>query len=251
MIPLIGVEVRRLLSRRLLKVLGLLAVAGFALAGVLLYINTDESDNARLVDLFDNMLGVGPLAIILSLVVGASFIGAEWHHRTITTALTWEPRRPRLIIAKLVAACAVIFLATLTFLALFAAAVVPTPLLKGSTTGADAEWLREGIGLALRISAVGTLAATAGLSIATIGRNTAAALGASFVYLGVLESVLRGWKPHWGPWLLGDNASVFITGGEGANHIGHTTLEAGAVVVGYSALMFVVAMMFFLRRDVN
>jgi hypothetical protein len=50
-----------------------------------------------------------------------------------------------------------------------------------------------------------------GASIATIGRNTAAALGIAFGYLAIVEPAIRGLRPSWSPWLLGDNSVVVIT----------------------------------------
>jgi hypothetical protein len=50
-----------------------------------------------------------------------------------------------------------------------------------------------------------------GASIATIGRNTAAALGIAFGYLAIVENAIRGLRPSWMPWLLGDNSVVVIT----------------------------------------
>ena len=64
----------------------------------------EASDSrAHLVDIADILLGISVLIMILMWLVGASFIGAEWRHGTITTLLTWEPRRIRLMVAKVAA----------------------------------------------------------------------------------------------------------------------------------------------------
>src|SRR5437764_174009 len=53
-------------------------------------------------------------------------------------------------------------------------------------------------GGASRSAVLTGLAAALGASLAMIGRNTAVALGAAFVYLNVVEGVLRAWKPWLG-----------------------------------------------------
>jgi len=54
------------------------------------------------------------------------------------------------------------------------------------------------VGGVTRSAVLTGLAAALGASLAMIGRNTAVALGAAFVYLNVVEGVLRAWKPWLG-----------------------------------------------------
>jgi hypothetical protein len=94
---------------------------------------------------------------------------------------------------------------------LLGAALLPAGLLRGTTDGIDPDWLRSLSGVGLRVAAVSVVGATMGASIATIGRNTAAALGIAFGYLAIVENAIRGLRPNWTPWLLGDNIIVVIT----------------------------------------
>ena len=64
----------------------------------------------------------------------------------------------------------------------------------------------------LRISAVVAAVGFIGSAVATIGRNTAAALGAVFVYLAVLESLVRGFRPLLSRFMLGDSTAILISG---------------------------------------
>ena len=80
----------------------------------------------------------------------------------------------------------------------------------GSTTGADAAWLAESAGVALRVAALSTIFAGFGFGLASAGRNTAVALGVGFGYLVIVENLVRGLRPQWTPWLLTDNAGLFV-----------------------------------------
>ena len=204
------------------------------------------------VDLQAIILGTSPLLAILSLLLGASFVGAEWQKGTITTALTWEPRRVRLLATKFTA-IALVGVAFVVLMHLFLAAVMGmVAVLAGDTEGVNGTWARETAGFSVRVAAVGGLTAVVGCAIATVGRNTTAALGVAFVYFGVLEGLIRGFRPKWQPWLLGDNAIQFISGQPGGGPIADKTTTAVALtLLLYAAVFITVAAVFFNRRDVT
>jgi ABC-type transport system involved in multi-copper enzyme maturation permease subunit len=204
------------------------------------------------VDLQPVLLGSSPLLAILCLLLGATFVGAEWQKGTITTALTWEPRRVRLLATKF-AAIALVGLAFVVVMHLFLAAVMGVvAVLAGSTEGVNAAWARETAGFTVRVAAVGSLTAVVGCAIATVGRNTTAALGVAFVYFAVLEGLIRGFRPTWQPWLLGDNAGQFISGeAVGPAMADKTTMEVALTLLLYAAVFVTVATIFFKNRDVT
>ena len=101
-----------------------------------------------------------------------------------------------------------------------------------------------------RSSALAALAAVLGFSLATIGRNTAAALGVGFAYLAVVESLVRGFKPLWADWLVGDNVALFIVGPADVTHLTHSQAAAGLLLLGYGAIVAVLALAVFRRREV-
>ncbi|MFN2389938.1 MAG: hypothetical protein ABR575_10100 [Actinomycetota bacterium] len=80
--------------------------------------------------------------MMLGWVVGASFIGAEWSNRTITTTLTWERRRVRVLAAKAIAVGTVVFLWALALQTLFAVVMYPAGRFEGTMAGVDAGWWR-------------------------------------------------------------------------------------------------------------
>jgi len=163
-----------------------------------------------LVHIRDAILGVLGFLIVLALVLGATFIGAEWHAGSMATLLTWEPRRARVFAAKAAAAAIFVILATLALLTFLALALLPAALFRGTTAGADGGWLLSTVGLALRGSVIASAAAVIGLAVASLGRNTAAALGGAFVYFAILEPFTRALRPKWQPWLLSDNVATFV-----------------------------------------
>ena len=113
-------------------------------------------------------------------------------------------------------------------------------------------WARETAGFTVRVAAVGSLTAVVGCAIATVGRNTTAALGVAFVYFAVLEGLIRGFRPQWQPWLLGDNAGQFISGeAVGPAMADKTTMDVALTLLIYVAVFVTVATIFFKNRDVT
>jgi ABC-2 type transport system permease protein len=206
----------------------------------------------RLTDLTQIFKGVTVPLVILAWLLAASFVGAEWRSGSITTQLTWESRRARLLAAKGGAVVVVTFVAAIVSLALLGGALSPSAVWRGTTAGADAQWFRDLIGVVLRAGAIASLAALIGLSIATVGRNTAAALGVGFFYLAVVEGLLRAARPGWARWFVGDNAVVFVNGSDTTfPPIGRSATGAGILLTVYALGAFFVATQQFQSRDVT
>jgi hypothetical protein len=144
-----------------------------------------------------------------------------------------------------------VFALTVALQLLLGAALLPAGLLRGTTDGIDPDWLRSLTGVGLRVAAVSVVGATMGLSIATIGRNTAAALGIAFGYLAIVENAIRGLRPNWSPWLLGDNVIVVITNQtQNSPLVGRSALEAATLVASYTLALLAAALFAFRRRDI-
>ena len=194
--------------------------------------------------------GFGIPFLMLGWIVGASFIGAEWHNRMVTTTLTWEPRRVRVILAKLLALGVCVAVWILVLEAIFAASLYPAAAVHGITDSVDAAFWKEAGAVALRVDALAVLAALLGFSLATIGRNTAAALGVGFAYLTVVEGLIRGFKPEWSEWLLGDNIALFLVGAQ-SSPLGHDQTTAAWLLLAYCAALIALATAFFRRREMS
>lgn len=258
-------ELRRFLARRLVRFLFLLVTIGFVIAGIWVFAKSSndpmrvggrfgyiEDRRFHLREFLGIAQGMNGLFIPLFVLLGASFIGAEWHTRSITASLTFEPRRAVLLAAKLAAGVSVAFAAVFMFEALLFVLLMPSGLLRGTTSGIDAAWFGELFESVLRAGALAAFGACIGISIATVGRNTAAAFGAGFVYFAIIENLIRQWRPNLTRWLIGDNIAIFATGTEDQFwNPGLTPGQAGVRLLAYAAIIFVLATAFFRTRDVS
>ncbi|MEX1265220.1 MAG: hypothetical protein WEE66_15055 [Actinomycetota bacterium] len=221
-----------------------------------------REQSLRLSGLPEILQGSAFIAILIGLVIGASSVGASWQSGTMTTILTWEPRRVRvfLVRAAIVALGASALIAILlgVFLALFWVATS----LRG-LTDTPAGWASEVAGVVARVSALAGAASIISVAIAMLGRNTAAALGGVFVYLAVFEGIVRGLRPRLGRFLLGDNIAAVVIGDNlkifdeadmtsaGPAFVTITPVRAALVVAIYSLVLMAVAAIAFRARDVQ
>ncbi|MGH3714568.1 MAG: ABC transporter permease subunit [Micromonosporaceae bacterium] len=133
------------------------------------------------------MLGLGGLLALIGFLVGASFIGAEWSSGGLANLLLWRTQRISVLFAKLGA----MLLALTVTGVLVGAAWVATIWFIASTRGEFGD-LTEGFWISLgwdgaRAIGLALVAALTGMSIASLGRRTAAALGVLIGYIVVWE----------------------------------------------------------------
>jgi hypothetical protein len=255
---LLAAEIRRMSSRRLVRVAAGLAILGIAIAAVVVAVTSTDSPSPfgldrrfHLTELRGALEGTSPILVILGWFLGASAIGADWHTGMVTTLLTWEPRRIRLMMAKLAAAAGVVFVLVLFLQALLAAGLTAAAVLRGTTGGTDGTWLRGVVGIALRVEALAGVGAAVGFAIASAARNTGAALGVGFAYTLVVENLVRALRPHWAGWLMTDNAVVFVTGQPTGFAVQRSTIQAGLLLGAYAAALVGAATVAFRTRDVT
>jgi len=254
-IALLASELRRMWSRHLVRIVAGLALLGIAIAGIIVAVRSSPDVGADprfpLTMLPDVLKGTSIPLILAGWLLGASFIGADWRVGTITTLLTWEPRRPRVIVAKVLVCAVSVFALAMALQAVLGGVLSLDAVFRGTTEGVDASWWRESSGVAVRAATVASVASVVGFAVASIGRNTAAALGAGFAYLAVIENLVRGLRPGWQRWLFTDNAAVFITGGNVGFSFQSTMLQALTLLAAYAAALFAVSVVMFRSRDVN
>jgi hypothetical protein len=264
---LLVTEMRRALHRRLVWVLIGLALVMSMAGGLIAFVDSAGGLNALQLqgsephpavmrswwapDGGDGWLTGGAFFMLIGgMIGGASVAGAEWRWGTVSTLLTWEPRRTRLLGARL--GSAAILAATISFALQVVSLLLLTPavLTTGSTAGTDLEWWLGLVAAMLRISALTALAAVLGLAIANLGRNTTAALAVICGWLLVVEGLIRALRPGWSTYLLSENLAVVVTWasleGDAASP---TPLSALATLVVYAALPVWASIAIFQRRD--
>lgn len=214
-------------------------------------------------DIQDRMLVLGLVLTLFGFLVGATVIGAEWNHGTLTTLLLWEPRRTRIFLAKLAA----LFIGvTATALVAFGAnyaghwGVARTRGIVGNLTTA----LELDVAtVAARSLALALVAAAIGFATAFTLRRTAAAMGVALAYFGVLELGARQFFPDSPRFLaltyvtawLQDSTRVFIYkcspgGGCSSTEFAVSMWGGGAYLLGAALLVLVLAAVVFRRREV-
>lgn len=196
--------------------------------------------------------GAAFLAILLGLTLGASFVGASWQTGTITTILTWEPRRIRWFLTRALALFTGVLLLSLALIAILTLAIAAAAALRGSTATSSG-WLGDTWWTAVRVAMAAACASLIGAAVAMLARNTAAALGALFGYLLLFELLIQGLRPWLGRFLLIENLVAFTTWQPFARSDTYTiTPGRGAATLAAYTVVLVAASAIMLRaRDVN
>jgi ABC-type transport system involved in multi-copper enzyme maturation permease subunit len=243
------VELRRMAARRFLHLIVLAAVLGGAIAGLIVYVRSNAVYSVD--DLKGTLQGTTVPFVLASWLLGSSFIGAEWRAGTMTTLLTWEPRRFRVILSKALVAAFTAAVLTFVMQVVIAGMLLPAAYKHGSST-VDAAWLHSVGGFLGRGAALAAMAGVVGFAIGSVGRNTAFGLGVGFVYLAILEGGLIGnFFPGMRRWLLVGNSIVFVSGKPDPEVAGRSTIGAGLVLAVYAIGAFMVAAAVFRARDVT
>jgi ABC-type transport system involved in multi-copper enzyme maturation permease subunit len=147
---------------------------------------------------------------IIAFLVGATYVGAEWHAGTMQALLFWEPRRGRVLLAKAVALVAVAIVATAALQAVVYGMTYVTAATRGTTEGVTAGLQMSVLLLMLRGMIVVACTALLGFGVAGLARVTAASLGVAFVYFVILENLMRGLRPGWQRFLFSENVSAVL-----------------------------------------
>jgi ABC-type transport system involved in multi-copper enzyme maturation permease subunit len=258
---------RRALHRRIVRVLLCVALVGCALFGVIAWVGSSGQTVAELQrgdgspallswwwrqDIPDGVpIFVFFFLLIGGVIGGASVVGAEWKANTVTTLLTWEPRRTRVLVTRLAAGAILSFVIAIALQLVFMAAAIPAVLAHGSTATSGIGWWWS-LGFAvLRIALMTAVAAITAEALAMLGRNTAFALVILFGWIAVVEGVVRGLKPGWSRWLWGENVAIIvpwraISDGE----FQRGPLTATITILVYATAICVLSGAVFRRRDI-
>jgi ABC-2 type transport system permease protein len=264
---LLRAESHRFRARRFVQVLFGLAVLGWLATTVisLTQFGTFSAQNT-----VPGAIGFAVAGSALALVLGATWIGAEWSTRSLVSLLFWEPRRVRVMAVKL----AVLALGAALLGILLQAAWLATASILDATAG-DGRALRDGfwgdlLGTQARGVLLTVLAAVGGFGLTSLVRNTGAALGIGFVYFAVVETAVAILRPAWQPWLLSSSvAGLVLPGGHtvvlveeavdpatgslvgGTREVLVGNLQGGLVLGLAAGAAVVLGVVLFARRDVQ
>lgn len=265
---LVWIEMRRALHRRVTWVLIGLAVVGVVVAGVTAFTSSTGLELAGaqaeghespavmrqwwVAGTGDGLLLIAAFFLAMGgLIGGASVVGAEWRAGTVTTLLTWEPRRLRLHAARLGACAVLAVVISFVLQALFLASFVPAVAAHGTTSGADGAWWASLVAAMARVSVLTGLATVVGAALATLGRNTTAALVAGWGWMAVGENMVRNFVPDLRPLLIGENTTVLLTWAQLEDQgFSRAPVVALATVAAYGAALAVVSAARFHRCDI-
>jgi ABC-type transport system involved in multi-copper enzyme maturation permease subunit len=192
-----------------------------------------------------SLFGDGGVATLFAALVGVMAVTSEFRHGTIRPTLLFEPRRARLVAAKLVA--------SLLVGALFGL------LAEGLAFAAGAIVLAtRGIGFALAAGDVGaivagTAAATLlwsglGVGLGAIVRSQVGAIIGLFAWLLVAENLLFGLAPSVGRYAPGPAAQA-LADGSGAHLL--DPAAGGLVLAAWLAALVAAGTALIVRRDIE
>ncbi len=243
---LFGVEMMRLASRRLFRWVLVLFIGGLVLTAVLVYVNDTAGTFTRR-GMHSGLGGLFLPLLMFGWLVGASSIGAEWGNRTVSSLLTWEPRRTRVFLSKVFAAMVSTALWVAALEVVWTAVMLPVasdnrlPFEEAFSWSAYAQ-------LGGRVLGVAVVASVLGFALSTIGKNTGAALGGGMAYVLIVESLVRWFRPAWNDWLLSTNIFRVIESGD-TGLSGGSTSDAAGLLALYALGLLLVALAFFRRRE--
>ena len=257
MTSLVFLEARRFCGRRLVRVLAVVFLIGVMVAAPAVFARSHNPALAgvtadtrfHITALREAVIGAGAFLVLFGLVGGATFAGADWHYHVVRTTLTWEPRRTRVLLAKVIAVFFVVAVAAIGLDSVLAFALVPAAAFRGTTDGATVSWALQVMAAILRVGALAGLAAAIGVCLAFLSRTTAGALGGLLVWIVVGENAIRAGFPGWRRWLVADNVGAFVSGGDPA--FVRSASTAGALLAAYTLFALAAATASFRHFDVD
>ena len=214
---------------------------------------------------------VGVAVGMAAFVLAATFIGAEWSSKNLVAWLFYEPRRLRLMAAKLLALLGVVVVLSAVAQTIWAVSArllidhrgVPVSTLGDAAPHFWSDVLQSQFRSALLVVPFALL----GFGLANLIKNTAAALGVAFVFLVVVESVLRAvsrslqqfqittnvaaWISPGGITVYGDNAFDPAQNAVMPKEIHISNLHGGVTLMIYAAVVLGVSLVMFRRRDIT
>jgi ABC-2 type transport system permease protein len=192
----------------------------------------------------DTIAGMGVALSLLGVLLGSTFLAAEFGASGFGTQLLFEPRRWLLYAAKVAAVAIGCALVAVLLIAWTGLGQYADSALRGSTDGVDGGWLVDRAGNTARAAAACALGAVCALAVGALARRTVVAVG---IFFGLVIATGFLINTSWGR-PLGRNSpmnGIFAVGSgdfsdadtwAGVASLGGALLVAGAWALGLSAL---------------
>lgn len=205
--------------------------------------------------------GVAIFFLVMAVALGGSFVGAEYRSGTVENLLLWEPRRVKVIATKYLAgfvSSAVVMAIVLFWLTLLLLALAQ---FRGTFDGIEGRFWVDWVGVVFRASLVSGLFFVLAMAIATLAKNTTAAVVALLGWFVVSNIIIEVFARPFRQYELFTNAGSFIGLGDVGRYVGgdqnrvlvysHGYLVAGVAVLIWAAIPAAIALMVFRRRDIS
>lgn len=161
----------------------------------------------------------GGFGLLVTVMLAATAGGADWGARTMGLLLSWEPRRTRVFLIRLIVVLgtAVAVEAVMVLLAVALGSMIAGAhdlALPAGTTLLNYQpaALGDAAELALRWLPLAALGAAGSFAVAMLTRSTGWAIGALIGFVAVVESIIQGLWPWGSQWLLQTNAAAWLAG---------------------------------------
>jgi ABC-type transport system involved in multi-copper enzyme maturation permease subunit len=201
--------------------------------------------------------GTASLLGMMTAVLGASLVGADWSSGTMGTLLTWEAGRGRILAARAAVIATVVLGLAIGMQVLFASAWWLATVARGTTLASEG-WLGEVAETIARVSLMGAVLALITAGLATIARSTAGGMIGLLMAVVLVDWFARIFQPEWAAFGLIQNAIVLVSGvpayivDNAGNQVAMVTAgAAAAALVVWAGVLLAVGATTFVRRDVT
>ena len=214
-------------------------------------------------DLDAILQGTATFVILLGAILAASLGGADWTNNTMTTLLTWEPRRARVFFTRALVVVVVVAVITAFLQIVFSGVFGLVAATRGSTLFLPPQFWTDVAATIGRVSAMAVALGLVAYAIAMFGRSTVSSLGALFGYLILFEGVIAGFRQTIQGNLLVRGASVIVSQrpiidssdfdyyGNASPPILMDVQRAWVVVAVYVVVLTALSLIQYQRRDVT
>ena len=205
--------------------------------------------------------GIAIFLLVMAVVLGGSFVGAEYRSGTVENLLLWEPRRWRVIVTKYAAGFVSSALVKMLVMVFFSLLLLLLAQFRGTYQGVDGRfWVDLGLVIARAALMSGCFFILA-MAIATLAKNTTAAVVALLGWFVVSNILIELLARQVRQFELFSNAGAFVTLGDVGRYVGsgdqrqlvlsHGPWVAGLVVAIWAAIPGLIALLVFRRRDIS